>query len=120
LIGAAGAVVATLLWGAVLRSTATLLMEPTGIARLLLFIAIPVAMLASFVLVMSVADVAVLVRRADVGLPSRVAWLHLAMAIVLVWAGEGRGWMTALGIAATQLIAIWLFQMTPPHASSQR
>lgn len=125
IIGATGGVCASALWGFIVFSALALLMEPaSGVRGLVLIVAMPMGAMAAVLFVVSVADVIVLARRVDVGMPWRVAATHVVMALVVLWIGGGtRAWLGAsalLAISATQVIAIRLFQMTPSHAASQR
>ncbi|MDQ3339052.1 MAG: hypothetical protein M4D80_28155 [Myxococcota bacterium] len=123
-IGATGAACASLLWGFIVLSVIALLLEPSSGWRTLgLIIAMPVGAVAAVLLIISVADVIVLARGADVAMPWRVAGMHLCLAVVVLWGGGTRAWLAAsvlLAVSATQVIAIRIFQMTPSHASSQR
>jgi hypothetical protein len=123
-IGATGAACAAAFWGFLALSMLALLLDPpTGWRGLVVLGAVPLGALAAVLLVVSVADVVVLARRVDIGMPWRVAAVHLVLAIVVLWGGGLRAWFGAsalLAVAATQVIAIRLFQMTPSHAASQR
>lgn len=125
IIGAAGGVCAAVGWGVLVFAVASLLIEPAGLKKLVLVVAMPMGAMAAVLFVVAVADVVVLARRADTAMPWRVAATHFVMALALLWIGGGgpRAWVGAMslfGICATQLIAIRLIQMTPSHASSQR
>ena len=126
IIGATGGVCASALWGFIVFAVLALLVEPaSGLRGLVLIIAMPMGAIAAVLFVVSVADVIVLARRVDVGMPWRVAATHVVMALVVLGIGGGaQAWLAAsalLAISATQVIAIRLFrQMTPSHATSQR
>jgi hypothetical protein len=110
-IGATGAGCASLLWTVVVLGAIAAFLEPKFID---VIIAIPVGALAVVLLVVSVWDVAVLVQRAEIELPWRVGVMHVAMAIfVLYFVGSVLIGGALLAIAATQMIAIRLIQVTP-------
>ena len=123
-IGATGAACAALFWGFIVLSVIALLLEPNpGWRALGLIIAMPMGVLSAMLLTVSVYDVIVLARRADVAMPWRVAAVHLLLAVAVLYLDGTRAWLAAgalLAVAATQMIAIRLFQMTPSHAASQR
>ena len=119
-IGATGAACATLLWGALLIAFLGLLIEPHGRFGFMLVIAMPFGVIAAMMLVVAVADLVVLVRRVDKDLPWRVAGAHVLLAILALWWGQTMAAIATLLIAATQVIAVRLFQMMPSQPSSQR
>ena len=123
-IGATGAACASLFWGFIVLSVIVMLLEPpTGWRGIALIFALPMGVLAAMLLTVSVHDVIVLWRRTDFVAPGRVAVMHLAIALLLLYMQGMRAWIAVgalLAVSATQVIAIRLFQMTPSHASSQR
>jgi hypothetical protein len=119
-IGATGAACATLLWGALLIAFLGLLIEPQGRFGWMLVIMMPFGVIAAMMFVVAVADLVVLVRRADRDLPWRVAGAHGLLAILGLWRGHVMLAIAPLLIAGTQLVALRLFQMMPSQPSSQR
>lgn len=98
------------------------LLRPSGLRGAEVVLLIPLCLIPELLFGVSVADVIVLARRPDTNLPWRVGGSHVLLAILLAFV-PGGSWVSALvlfGIGATQMIAIWLFQMTPSQASSQR
>ena len=121
LIGAIGGACASALWGFLVFAAVAILIEPgTGLEKLVVIVAMPVGVLASMLLVASVADVIILARRVDTSMPWRIASTHVVLALVMLWGGAVLGAIAMFAISATQIVAIRLFQMTPSHASSQR
>ena len=116
LVGLLGAAIALLFWGMALVAIAGELV--TGVAAL----GIPLVLLASLQVAFAAADAALLARRVEVGIPWTLAASHVVIALALLGLGHAWGIVCVLvAIAATQMIALWLFgQITPSHASSQR
>ena len=119
-IGASGAACATLLWGALLLGFVAMLIEPGGRHKWAVVIAMPFGVIAAMMFAVAVADLVVLVRRADQSLPWRVGGAHAFLAILALWSGHMMLAIAPLLIAGTQLVAIRLFQMMPSQPSSQR
>ena len=119
-IGATGAACATLLWGTFLLACVAMLLEPASRRGLAAIVAIPFGVLAALMFVVAVADLVVLVRRADQDLPWRVAAAHVLLAIFPLWLGHPTLALAPLLIAGTQLVAVRLFQMMPSQPTSQR
>ena len=83
-------------------------------------IAMPFGVIAGMMFVVAFADLVVLVRRADRHIPWAVAAAHVALAVIALWTKQPKLALAPLAIAATQIVALRLFQMMPSQASSQR
>ena len=123
IVGVAGAAVASVFWGVFVIIGLGTLMSARGLEALAAVLIVPATVVASVLFVVSFLDVAVLARRVDTGMPWRVGGTHLATTVLILYVGRTEALAAALvplAIAVTQFVALWLFQMTPSHASSQR